>query len=147
MTLHYLDRSAWIKRYFNESGSASMRTLFDGRATLACCRLGLLEVVAAISRRAHHEGIDPVRIAAQVELTRRDYVLFTHVELTENVWTIAESFGSQHHLRGADALHLAAVITLARQSNDPVILVSSDIELLAAAQSEGLTVLNPITTP
>jgi len=145
MSLHYLGSSAcWIKRYFNESGSASLRTLFDGHAALACCRFGLVEVAAAISRRAHHEGIDAACIAAQVELARRDFALFTHVALTENVWALNESLGPRHRMRGADALHLAAAMTLAAQASGQVTMVSSDAELVQAAKSEGLTVLNRV---
>ncbi len=39
MSLHYLDSSAWVKRYFNESGSMQLRSLFESQAALAGCRL------------------------------------------------------------------------------------------------------------
>lgn len=143
MSIHYLDPSAWIKRYFVEPGSPEGRRLFDTNTPMARCRFGLVELTAAMSRRATGARIDPARIASQIQLARRDYGQFAHVDVTEELWNLAETHAPRHHLRGADAIHLAAVIILAAGRSDSVTVVSSDLELLAAAQAESLPILNP----
>jgi len=44
--LYYLDASAWVKRYYQESGTAWMQDLFAHNRTMACASLGLIEVMA-----------------------------------------------------------------------------------------------------
>lgn len=142
MTIHYLDPSAWLKRYFKEPGTESMSRLFDGAVMMACARFGLLEVVAAIARRSHREGIAAGTIERQVGLARRDYALFRQVAWDESLTETAEQLAIVHHLRGADAIHLAAVLQLRGQGE--LVVVSADEELLAAVVREGLGVLNPV---
>ena len=54
----------------------------------------------------------------------------------------------RHRLRGYDAVHLATAVRVnavrLEQGAQPVVLMSSDDELNAAAQAEGLAVLNPL---
>lgn len=44
MTLYYLDAGAWVKRYYQEIGTAWVDTLFDPRQTLACASIGMGEI-------------------------------------------------------------------------------------------------------
>ena len=59
MTVHYFDPSAWIKRFFRESGSDTINALFRSTPAAACSRLGLLEVTATITRTCHGAGGRP----------------------------------------------------------------------------------------
>jgi len=52
MMLYYLDSSAWVKRYFEERGSAWVDGLFEQEHLLSCSTLGLIEVRATAARSA-----------------------------------------------------------------------------------------------
>ena len=57
MKIHYFDPSAWIKRHFQETGSEAITELFRTPLTAACCRLGLVEMIATVSRKCHQESL------------------------------------------------------------------------------------------
>ena len=48
-----------------------------------------------------------------------------------------------HPLKALDSLYLAAALTLQQSGKEPVLFVSVDRQLLRAAQTEGLKVLDP----
>ena len=144
MKAHYLDSSAWIKRYFREDGSEGIASLFAEDAALTCSRLAIVEVIAGVVRRARHEGISEPLIQTQVGKIRHDATGIALIELSPPIMSAAEDMAARHGLRGSDAVHLASAISYrAGHSDDELVLVSSDLELLAAARKEGLTVLDP----
>jgi len=51
MTLYYLDSSAWVKRYYRETGTAWIENLFAERQPVACASLGVVEVTATLARK------------------------------------------------------------------------------------------------
>lgn len=46
--MFYLDSSAWVKRNEREEGTEWIDGLWRNSLPLACCRLGLVEVVSAV---------------------------------------------------------------------------------------------------
>ena len=72
---------------------------------------------------------------------------YTLVEATPTVVDLAVELTQRHKLRGYDAVQLASGLTLnttLTQAQLPEIMfISSDNDLLAAAQDEGLMVDNP----
>ncbi|MBT3270182.1 type II toxin-antitoxin system VapC family toxin [Candidatus Poribacteria bacterium] len=70
------------------------------------------------------------------------------METSSTTLDFAMSLARRHGLRGYDAVHLAACLEVNAihidEGADPVTLVSSDDELNAAAEAEGLAVLNPL---
>lgn len=51
MIIYYLDASAWVKRYYQEEGTSWVQCLFTHRQVLACSSLGMIEVMATLSRK------------------------------------------------------------------------------------------------
>ena len=140
MNIHYLDPNAWLKRYFAEAGTDRIAGLFRDAGRFACARFGLIEVVAAIARRGHGEGLAIDAIHRQIEAARADFHLFQCIEWTEPLAQLAESLATTHHLRAADAIHLASALSVGEY--DKSIMVSADIELLNAARASGLAVMD-----
>jgi predicted nucleic acid-binding protein len=141
MTVHYLDPSAWAKRHFAETGSQAIRALFRGAIQPACSRLGVIEMVAAISRRRAEikaSGKDPDTIAGEIV---REFAEFRVVDADPTVALIATDLAGKHRLRALDAVHLASALLL--QSSGEVVLVSADKELLVAAKVEKLPIFDP----
>lgn len=51
MRVDYLDASAWVKRYYQETGTEATQALFVEGAVLACASLGIVEVLATLARK------------------------------------------------------------------------------------------------
>jgi predicted nucleic acid-binding protein len=69
--------------------------------------------------------------------------------ITETVLLRAVEIAREHRLRAADAVHLATAMDWREDlalSGERVVFVASDLELLAAAEAAGFTVLNPART-
>ena len=76
---------------------------------------------------------------------------FTILPVDRTVIDRAVDLTRHHRLRGYDAVQLARALmaneTLVRARQDPLIFVSSDVDLLIAARNEGLAVGNPLDHP
>ena len=147
MTLYYLDSSAWVKRYLTETGSEWIRHLFERKDPFACCLLGYTEVSAALARR---QGVREIPEDRQ-RILRRDIVAdwdaMLHVPVDGDLARRAAALAWDYRLRGADAVHLAAmqwVRNALPSGPESLTLISADNELLAAAASCQFAVLNPL---
>ena len=146
MALLYLDTSALVKLYINEPGSERVEELaseYSGNS-VAICSITQVEFAAAIWRRRRTGELDGEEVKLAIELfsarIRTEFVRY----LIDG-WTLdlASELISRHPLRGYDAVQLAGCLSLARVMPDPPTFVCADRRLLAAAESEGLPVLNP----
>ena len=141
MMIHYVDPSAWIKRHFLELGSDSVNALFATGIRAACCELGLLEMIATVARKSHAESLaDQIQISI-IDNIRADFRLFFNVSLDSARIEKAIELARRHRLRTVDAVHLACAMSLTETHS--VSILSSDMELLAAARAEGLAPLDP----
>jgi hypothetical protein len=143
VSVFYLDPSAWVKRYVQEPGSAWINSLFDRQERIASVSLGYVEAVAALSRRLPE--VDLARV--EVRLTV-DWQNMTRLPITGEGIDHAVDLARQYKLRGADAVHLATALDLQNTLagiSEPVVLVTSDDELLEAARTAGLQVSNPVS--
>ena len=146
VTVYYLDASAWVKRYYEESGTLWVQNLFVGDVSIASASLGLVEVMATLSRKRKACEIDASDFEEKAGELARDWHDFIHVHMTEEAIEIATGLAREKALRGADAVHLAAALMLRRRLNpesDEVVLVASDRELKSAAASVSLLVVDP----
>lgn len=147
MNVFYLDSSVWVKRYQREPGTDFMKAVWNSGWSRASCFLGLIEVTSAIVRRHAHQQVANEATAAVLTTLGTDYKGFIEVHLGQIVHDLAMALTTRHRLRGADAIHLAAAVAYARRSTDRTVVVTSDLELIAAAQAEGLATLDPSTNP
>ena len=132
MTL-YLDASALLKRYVEESDSALFNDLLASDDRWVCCRIGWVEVWRNLGRRLGPAEARAARAAFSVDW-RRLAVVEIDAVLAENAGRIADLTGS----RSLDALHLAAVERVGPSS---VALVTADLRQAQAARSLGWSVL------
>lgn len=152
MATYFFDSSALVKRYAREVGTAWMLGLFR-RATrhrLYVARITGVEVTAALTRKARgkHITMDEAtraRTRIQRELERRFHI----VEITPALLDEATTLATTHGLRGYDAVQLAAALAanhrrIARRLA-PLVLVTADLDLIAAGAAEGLMVDDPNT--
>lgn len=145
MIFYYLDASAWVKRYYRETGTDWIQNLFAQNPTVACATLGVVEVIATLARKRKAVEINLELFEQKAQELDDDWSRFVQVQLTTEVVDLARQSAHALALRGADAIHLASANLLKGRlgENDQLILVASDDELLNAAQSSGLAVLDP----
>jgi hypothetical protein len=149
---YYFDRSALVKRYVNETGSAWVCGLFDPylRHETFIAAITPVEIVAAITRRARGNTMSQIDAVTACTQFRTDLQTgYQVVELTDALLTHAMSLAETDALSGYDAVQLAAALavnTLCLHSElPPLIFVSADAELNAMAAGRGLAVENPNT--
>jgi uncharacterized protein len=143
----YIDSSAWVKRYEREEGTDWVDDLWRQGRSLACSRLGLVEVVSAVVRRHSGRGVAGDVTQRVIGDVRTDFSEFLAVGLSNDVLDLAAEFAEVRRLRGADCVHLASAVRLGRVFGEQATMIASDADLLAAARAEGLAVLDPRTNP
>jgi len=139
----YLDSSAFVKLLVGETGSGQVVDWVSEAMEVACSPLGYPEMVSAFGRRLREGSLTPglcERALAELESQWGNVV---SVAVDDK---LAGSLARRHPLSGADAVHLAAALTLV-QADLPVALCSYDHRLNAAATLEGLTVLGASAAP
>jgi uncharacterized protein len=147
---YFIDSSALVKRYVSEAGSAWIRSITDAGAgnVIFVSAIAQVEIVAALTRRLRPQN---TQVAAATSAAFRADMRASYQIIDPNPSVIARAvlLAEQHALRGYDALQLASVVELnaafVTGGLTPVTLISSDIELNAAATSEGLNVVDPAT--
>jgi predicted nucleic acid-binding protein len=156
MSLLYLDTSALIKLYLNETGSSWLRTFVTGEQ-ITFSELVLYES-ATVLRRHYLEGSLTRKQASSLyaRLMRNSQayqvVLLRIERQLPRVMTMAFNLPLGLRLRALDSIHLAAAQVSREAATNlaqpvPFIFVSSDRQLLQAAQALGFTTENPESHP
>jgi len=154
MADYFFDTSALVKRHVTEAGSLWVKSLVRAKAghTLYIARITAVEVTSAITRRQHSGDLSPAQAGAILGHFRRHLLQrYRVIELTPILFNNAMAVARKHQLRAYDAVQLAVALEVQRLQQDaglgPVVLVSGDRHLNAAAAAEGLSVENPAMRP
>lgn len=150
MASYYLDTSALVKRYVRESGSDWVRTLCSSTQNhdLYMVQITRAELVAALHRRMREQSLSKAMTARLIDSFLSDWTTrYIGVAVNDELVKRAIGLIQVHSLRGYDAIHLAAAITVQQQflqaQLSPLTFVSADQEQLNAAMAEGLQNENP----
>jgi uncharacterized protein len=133
----YFDTSAVVPLVVNEASTAVCNRIWNESARVVSVRLLYPEARAALARARRMGRLTRSQLtAAVIEL---DSIIdeIDLVEITAELAHTAGELAQQHGLRGYDAVHLAAAHSIV--DND-LVLVAGDTDLIAAAQSIGITV-------
>ncbi len=150
MGVYYLDTSALVKLYVREPGTDRMIQLATRSSghTLAVLGLARVEFRAAVRRR-ERVGDLLLETAEKMiaEMDKHLQNLYLLQPVTEAVIEEAAALLDRHALRAYDALQLAGCLALRAGLTERPSFVCADRELLAAAEQEGLWVLDPAAGP
>jgi predicted nucleic acid-binding protein len=146
MAVYFVDSSALVKRYRFEAGSERVAKLLGVTDSLIVARLTQVEITSAIVRRGRANGLTDIHAGTAIATFERDLrVFFDIVELDAPVFALAIEMARKHGLRAADAIQLAcAILARADAAGQDFNIVSSDLELNAAAEDEGMSVVDPM---
>jgi predicted nucleic acid-binding protein len=149
MTTCYLDASALIKRYVKEAGTTWVRGITAAADnTILTARITMVEVYSAMARRRREGSVPPADcIVAAQAFTEHSQTEYEFVELDVEVVNLARIALDRYPLRANDAIQLASALlantALISATLPPLLFISSDERLNAAAADEGLAVDNP----
>jgi len=133
----YVDTSALVKLFIDERGSDEVLSWAAEAKAVACSQLGLPEAVSAFSRRLRSGSLPNAtcdRVLTELQGSWADVVT---VHLDER---LAGDLARRYPLSGADAVHLAAALTLAG-ADLPIVFCGYSQRLNEAAASEGFRIL------
>jgi uncharacterized protein len=150
MAVYFVDSSALVKRYINETGSQWILNLCNpaSKHDIVIAAIAGVEITAAITRRAKGGSIDSEDATALCHQFRIDLETeYQVIEISDRIIAAAMNLAQAQGLRGYDAVQLAAACAVnslcIEKSLPSVTLVSADNELNEAAIREGLKVENP----
>lgn len=128
----FIDTSALVKRYVNETGSRSVMALMDADGAWAAAAIALTESEISLCHRADRESTaDPL-----IDALRRDWPRFSVIPVDEPCLARAREIGCQFGTRAMDSIHLAAADRLPR----PLTFITFDRRQAAAAAGMGFLV-------
>ena len=133
----YLDTSALVKLFVDEPGSEEVLAWTAEAATCACSSIGLPEAISAFSRRLRSGSVARALYDRALDELDRQWNDVVTVPVDER---LAGDLARRHALSGADAIHLAAALTLLG-ADLPIAFCGYDERLSLAAAAEGLRIL------
>jgi len=142
--MNYFDSSALVKRYVDERGTDSVKSILSTGGEIATSKLTYPEILSALMRKHRAGEISKKLLQDIVARFQRDWyhilVLEFHNDLLQKVKFLLE----RHPLKAADAIHLSSALWLKLSSKVDVTFIASDLNLLKAAQTEKLQIINPL---
>lgn len=136
----YLDTSALVKRYFRESYSDEIISMWKSATQIVTSFVAYAETMASIYRKKREENLEETLIRKTTGSFQQDWVTFIRVEVNDELKAYIDRVIERHPLRGFDAIHLASAIVIHESISDDFLFACFDKRLARAAQSEGLEV-------
>jgi predicted nucleic acid-binding protein len=146
LNTYFVDTSALVKRYINETGSAWVVNWIAVEAgnVIVISELTVVEVFSVVARRVREGSLTP----KTAQILRDNFLLHVEKEylviaLDSPLLIEARSLVTQYPLRTLDSIQLASVHRAAGMLNTNMVVVSADSNLLIVATAEGFQVDNP----
>jgi predicted nucleic acid-binding protein len=146
LAYYFVDSSALVKLYVQEPGTDRLLDLVEGHQgdRFAVLTISAVEIRSAIRRRQRSGDIEPDVAREMLESVRNHLESrFIRQVVNDSVIDAALELIDRYALRAYDAIQLAGCLTLRATITEPLTFVCSDHQLLRAASSEQLRVLDP----
>ncbi|MCK4275176.1 MAG: type II toxin-antitoxin system VapC family toxin [Phycisphaerae bacterium] len=136
----YIDTSALLKKYIQETGSDEVVRLWTSPQEMAISRVGYAEALAAFARRRREGTLTQDLFEAVVEQFKVDWKSLARLPVSDELDHFVDRLVRGHSLRGLDVIHLASALSISEGAVEDFLFVSADRRLLDAARREGLNV-------
>lgn len=150
VSAYFLDTSALVKKYMTEQGSAWIAAVTDPDSDrkVILASVTWVETLSAFARLHREHRVAPELLLQTVQLFKTEWESQYHiVEVEHSDIRHAGSLVQRYPLRAYDSIQLACALKIysafSRTAPNAFSFVSADNQLLAAAQAEGLIVVNP----
>ena len=134
----YLDTSAILKRYFEESFSDDMLSKWNNSEAVVSSSVAYAETMATICRKKKETGLDNIIIQKVMDTFKTEWNSFIRVEVTDELNKHIDKVLQKHFLRGFDAIHLASALIIYERVPQNFFFACFDQKLNQAAQLEGM---------
>jgi hypothetical protein len=146
VTCYFLDSTAFIKLFVQESGTEAIIRLMeateDNRKLISAGTP--LEVYAALKRRERAGGLAAGDSEAARSILRVEAARMVQQPLNPAVLEAARQALDRHELNAAESMQLgSAVVAREMFQGMAIVFVSSDLRLLESARAERFEVLDP----
>lgn len=136
----YLDSSALVKLFIEESGSDVVERLVTARSASASASIAYVECRAAFARARREDLLDGGEEAALALELDDVWARMVVVPVDDHLHR-ASDLTASHPLRAADALHLAAALALTTIARSALTFACWDQRLWDAAAVEGFAMV------
>ena len=136
----YIDTSALIKLFVQETYSDEVRQLVENAHLVATGLITRAETAAGINRLTRMNFLDQIQCNTALNNFRKEWDDYHRIPVTEQIVSRADLLTGQYALRGYDAIHLACALTWSELLGTPVTIVTFDKELRDAAQKSDMKV-------
>jgi predicted nucleic acid-binding protein len=136
----YVDTSALVKRYVQESSSEQVTTLIDSAEATGSSILTQVEIAAALAKGVRQARLDDGSARRAWDDYLAHWPSFTRLVVSAGVLERASELTWEHGLRAYDALHFASALIWQDAIAAPITLATFDRELWTAAQRAGIHV-------
>jgi predicted nucleic acid-binding protein len=134
----YLDTSALVKRYFRETYSEKVASLWQDAAEIATSSVAFAEAMASFYRKKREAALGDEIMRQLVDDFHKDWFGLIRIQVTDELNDYINRVLKVHPLRGFDAIHLASALILHERIPEALLFVCFDQKLAAAATAEGL---------
>ena len=135
----YVDTSTLLKLIIDENGSERAMTIWSSADAVASVNLMVVEARAALAAAHRGRRLSATQLRSAIAELGALVSDLHIVPVTDELVASAGELADVEGLRGYDAIHLAAALTI-----DATVLTSSDAALCAAASRRGLHIANPL---
>jgi uncharacterized protein len=139
----YLDSSAFVKLFVPEAGSGALNLAIHGAQDVIIADLTLTEMASTLGRLTREGRVPPDLSRILHQKASEVSATYRRLELTPPIHRRAERLlltSAKISLRASDALHIASALDA-----DVATMVSYDVRLREAAESQGLFVAPSVT--
>lgn len=143
----YLDTSALMKRYFKESHSNELLSMWKEADQIVTSSVAYAETIASLYRKKRDVDLSSKVFNKLVNSFHLDWEAFIRVEINDDLNETIHRVVAKHPLRGFDAIHLASAIITYERINDSFLFACFDQKLINGAQMEGLATFPPPPSP
>jgi predicted nucleic acid-binding protein len=137
----YLDTSALVKRYFEETYSTEVIRAWESALAIGTSAVAYAELMAAVYRKATEAKVKKSLIQDILRAFQEDWSSFVIVEVDNRLNETIRKVIVGHKLRGFDAIHLASALTIGSAVADDFLFACYDERLRQAARAEGLNTM------
>ena len=141
--MRFWDSSAIVPLLVEQASSAGVIEVYGRDREIAVWWSTEVECASALARLERDGSADADEVAAAAARLASVASAWIEVEPRDPVRRTAIRLLRTHALRAADALQIAAALTLAEQDPSTVQLITLDAVLARAAEREGLRVVVP----
>jgi predicted nucleic acid-binding protein len=134
----YLDSSAIVKKYVEETGSVLIRDAVEQAEIVGTAVISRVEVIAALRKAIRSDVIAEADGEAAVRSFNRSWRDLVRTRVTERLVKHASELAWAHGLRGYDSVQLASAAAWQQAIGLGVTLATFDLRLWHAGRAVGL---------